>query len=648
MRYWLILLVCSHTLHVFSQSNYDKFEWDKNPAIHKIENKFQDAPAVYISDERYVEFILEKDQFFIYRTLHRVIHINNDKGIESFNKIYLPFNEGIELPEIKARTILPNGKVMELGKENIKDLKEEGREYKIFALEGLTRGCEVEYSYTIKKTPSFFGTEILSSQIPVERAQFELISPAHLIFETKSYNNLPIPKDEVKNGKRYLTLTGENIPEPEEEKYSMYQASLGRVEYKLSYNKNKNEKERLNTWDDLAKTFYGIFTNISEKDRNKIESLLTSMDIKGTTSVEKAIAIEQYMKKNFITREDIPKDDATDLGSVIKNKVASYKALYMLYVNLFNTAHVSFEMALSGDRTDYIIDRNFENWNNPKHFLFYFPDTHKFMAPTEQGYRYPWIPPSWAATNALFCESTTIGNFSTAMASIKYVDLEPTEKTFINLDIKARMEKEDTLLVDIKQSLGGYAAPNFREAFEFMSTEQQDKLLKKLVKDNTNSEFIVSHSYENKELDESDPYLPFVLNISVKTTNLIEQAGDKLLFKIGSLIGEQSEMYGDKDRTTDIQLEYPHSLNRSIEFIIPKGYTISNINDLVINQVCKENDMEKFGFMSGYEQIGNMVRVTIKEDYPETFYSKELFEKFKKVINASADFNKVVLILKKG
>ena len=151
MRNLLLILFLFSVNLVFGQSTYNKFQWVPSPVLHTVDKKYEDAAAVYIADERINEYAIEKDGFFFYRTLHRIVHLNNDKGIEGFNKIYLPNDEDVVLVDVKARTILPGGKIIEMDRNNIKDLKDDDGQYKIFALEGLTKGCEVEYYFTVKK-----------------------------------------------------------------------------------------------------------------------------------------------------------------------------------------------------------------------------------------------------------------------------------------------------------------------------------------------------------------------------------------------------------------------------------------------------------------------------------------------------------------
>ena len=205
----------------------------------------------------------------------------------------------------------------------------------------------------------------------------------------------------------------------------------------------------------------------------------------------------------------------------------------------------------------------------------------------------------------------------------------------------------DSLLMNVRHTYGGYAAPSYKAPFVFMPVDEQNKFLKELLQFGTNSENVISSSFENKELDQSDPYKPFIINAIVKSAGLLEKAGGKIILKIGEMIGEQVQMYDEKPRQNPVELPFPHSLERNIEFTIPNGYTIKNLNDLILNQVYTENGNVAMGFSSHFTREGNKIKVIIREDYRNFYYPLEQYENFKKVINMSADFNKVVLILEK-
>ena len=106
-------------------------------------------------------------------------------------------------------------------------------------------------------------------------------------------------------------------------------------------------------------------------------------------------------------------------------------------------------------------------------------------------------------------------------------------------------------------------------------------------------------------------------------------------------------MYQEKTRQLPADVQYPHVLYRKIKFEIPEGYTIKNLNDLNIDIQYKPATVVTMGFVSSYKVTGNVLDIEVTETYREILYPLSQFETFKKVINAAADFNKVVLVLEK-
>ena len=630
--------------------NFEKETWSQQPAIHAIDKKYQSESAVVLSDKRTLEFIDDaKNELQSYKTFHKIIHINDDKGIEAFNKVYLPVTNNTDIVDIKARTILPNGKVIEIDKKNIKDLQEDDKQFKIFAMEGLEKGCEVEYYYTYVKASNFFGREVMQARVPVLDAQFNIISPERLLFEAKIFNNAAKPLDTVINNKKFISITMPSLAGAEEEKYANYTSNLARIEYKLAYNTARTKTERLFTWNDLAKRMYAVYNNVSDKETKKVNDLVASQGWeKLSTEKEKIIAAEHFLKTTIGTREDISSDDADNIEKIVKNKIASFQGMTRLFGAVYKKLGINIQFVLTGDRSDFTLDKNFENWNNCENSLIYFPSQKKYLSPTRAEYRYPWFEPNWGNTNGLFCVGTTIGNFTTAIADIKPIVLEDYTQSSNNIDAKVQLNAgADTMLVDIKQSYRGYSAGFYRAVFNFTSGEQQKTYLKEFVKFGTNSENIVSTKIENQDFESFPDNKPFILNATVKASELVEKAGNKVLVKIGDIIGSQVEMYQEKPRQFVMEIQYPHVLERKIELTIPDGYMVKNAQDLIINNVYKENGQVTMGFVSSYKQEGNKLLVNVLEEYRLTLYPLSQYEDFKKIINAAADFNKVVLVLEK-
>jgi len=606
---------------------------------------------VIIFDKRRVEYIDDaKGTVNEYYSLHKIIHLNDDRGIESFNKIYLGIIEGAEIIDVRARSILPNGKILELDRNNIKDLKEEdGNIYKIFAMEGLEKGCEIEYFYTFHRSTSYFGRELVQASIPVLETVFQIIGPERLRFEIKPYNFSAVGKDTLLNNKRWAEYRMSEAPALDEEKYAFHDAHLRRIEFKLSYNDARNKGERLFTWNEYAQRIYGIYAAYTDKEYKSLSALVrkNGWDML-SDEPQKIMAVENYVKKNFSYNEEANGESANQIENIIQNKSAGMVGILRFYSTIFQILDIHFQFVFTGDREKYMIDKDFENWNNCENPLFYFPAEKKYFAPTRIDLRYPWFSPLWGGMNALFCKHTSLGNFSTALAEIRAVDLEGYNES--RNDIESRLEFEgglDSLLVDSRQIYQGYSSIGLRDEFNFANEEQKRALLKELVKMVSNSEHIVFSEILNPEFENLNTNKPLIIHAKTKSDELLEKAGNKLLIKIGMAIGPQVEMYQEKPRQMPVNVDFPHVEERKIDLVIPEGYKLKNPEDLKMEQTFSENGEITMGFVSSYETKGNVLSIHILEQYRKLYYPLSQFDAYRKIINASSDFNKVVLVLEK-
>lgn len=81
-------------------------------------------------------------------------------------------------------------------------------------------------------------------------------------------------------------------------------------------------------------------------------------------------------------------------------------------------------------------------------------------------------------------------------------------------------------------------------------------------------------------------------------------------------------------------------------FEIPEGYELSGLEKLKINE-SYPIDKPTIRFSSVYSVEGDMVTITVVEHYDEVFFEKKEIDDFRRIINAAANFNKIVLFLVK-
>ncbi len=191
----LLVLFISFSVSAQTQTaEYLNYEWNKNPQLQKLNAEELKLNSIGIKYKIIREYIYNKNgDLELYITKHQCVHVNNDDAIESFNKVYIPYTIGETIVSVKARTITADGKVKEVNQSSMKELEnvEDKGSYKIFALEGVDKGSEVEFMFTIKLKPNIYGVEYLQDEYPKKNVELDIISPSNLAFKTKCYNGLP-------------------------------------------------------------------------------------------------------------------------------------------------------------------------------------------------------------------------------------------------------------------------------------------------------------------------------------------------------------------------------------------------------------------------------------------------------------------------
>ncbi|MCY7421142.1 MAG: DUF3857 domain-containing protein, partial [Chitinophagaceae bacterium] len=296
--------------------------WHNEPQKHVMLPVFDSAAAVGILDERNIEYSVEGKDIAMYHSFHRIVKINTDAGIEMFNKVYIPLSPNALLSNVKARAVLKNGKVIIVPADKFKEITEDGRKYQLFAMEGLEKGAEVEYTYTLKKNTTFFGMEVFQSgSIPNQKMVFTLSVPQHLKFDAKGYNGFKISADSLIGDKRIIVGYAENVPEIEEEKYAVKNPYLKRVEYKLSYNLSGNPNVRIYTWKDFAKRAYTNYTTVAPKDVKPLNSFFAQLKMDNAAGeVNKITLIENFIKTSINVDKELIGEDVSTIEHAFKNR----------------------------------------------------------------------------------------------------------------------------------------------------------------------------------------------------------------------------------------------------------------------------------------------------------------------------------------
>jgi hypothetical protein len=645
---YLSLLVINALGQIDKTPQYKNYDWEARPSIQKTDKNSDTLNYFIVNDKNIIEYTYESSgNLVMFNTVHVRIHFNNVKGIEEKSKVYISTYNTIDMMDVKARSISKDGKVTLLPTSNIKksDNLEGKGPFTYFAMEGLEPNSEMEYIYTKKMEPYIYGAYIVQRNSLCYNYSFDMISPQNLVFEAKSYNGLPnFSKDTSLAERNKIHLEVNNIKPITEEKYSALDASRMKFGYKLAYNYAKN-KSRLYTFDIAAADFYKRFYYIEKQDAKLVSKILNKVGITSSmTDDAKVKQLETYLKSNLFLEKD-----AKDLSfkDMIENKMANKSDMIRLYLNCLKELGHEVELVITCDRFDQKFDQDFDSWNQLDEVLLYLPKLNVYIAPADIQSRYEFMPPELSANKGLFIKEVGLGDIKSGVSKVKTIGFADYKKSTHGQDCEVTF-KEGSFTPQITNitNLSGYSAYYIQPYYHLIEKKQQEEIAKSYVKTEGNESTIISSSIEGTK-PEDILMKPMIINAKTEAPQLLEKAGGKLIFKVGDLIGPQAEMYQEGQRITNPEIRYTHAFVRKLKIKIPSGYKLANAGDINRSVLFDKSDNPACQFKVTHSLNGSDLVVDVYEDYRLLVYPLNDYQKFKDVINASADFNKLSLIFEK-
>lgn len=626
---------------------YDSYQWETNRTLTSLTAEELSYPLYQILNAEKYQFAYDPENnnsLVCYITNHEIIRVNNDEALNKSNQIYIPMYNTIELIAIKARSITKDGRVINFDETNIKELEDDESGYKIFAIEGAEVGGEIEFYYTRKTYSSNFFTRPFQYNYPVRAYEFTLKCPENLEYDFKIYNlDAEVIKTDTTEEYNSYSFAAKNIPELHSESFGAYENSKMRLEGKLAYN-SVSGSGRLFTWSDAGKRVSDQITTLDKTEQKALEKFIKGLKLSGSP-IESFKKAEHQIKTNFFLEEDAG-DMGVALNYIIQNKYATSKGFTKLYVGILTYLNIKHEIVLTSDRMKRAFDPDFDTWNYLDEYLIYINETDQFLSPKDTPFRLGTVPTEYIETYGLFIRSEKIQEFTYPISRIGFIPAPSYKENFDNMDIDVSFSDGlDQNNINLTRSYKGYSAQYYKAATLFLEEERKKEMLDDVIKYLALDAEIEKVEITALNNDYKNWNEPFVVTGKFKTTSYIESAGDIILFKVGELIGAQSELYQEKERDTPIVNDFNRGYLRKIHLQIPEGYSIQNPDDIIIKEQVYDEELI-FNFESRYTINGQNLEIEIDEYYDRIYFPLEQFEPFRKVINAAADWNKIVLVMK--
>ncbi|HKV34531.1 MAG TPA: DUF3857 domain-containing protein [Pyrinomonadaceae bacterium] len=503
------------------------------------------------------------------------IKIFTERGRDKHSKIDIPYISGVKIKDVAARTIKPDGSIVELLKDDIIEktvVKVSGLKLrtKTFAFPGIEPGAIIEYKWKEVISNSSANNLRLQFQrdIPVQTITYHIKPAGKMSVDVRAFNMDEPRFEKEKNGFQVATVT--NMPAFREEPLMPPEDNVRSWAMVKYY----SILSLLLGYPMLASSVYSGFQPYMKVDK-EIKAKAAEITAGATTEDEKLQKIFEFVRTSIKNTQDensgFTDDQIEKLkenkkpSDTLKRGVGPGIDINLLFAALANAAGLEARVALLPDRGQRLFDRNVHipGALRPSNIAVRSGTSWKFFDPG-----LPYITPDmlrWQeeGVDALIADERPIWTRT---------PLSPPEKSKEKRTATLKLDENGTLEGDVTVEYTGHLAVERKRLNDEDSATQREENLKEMVKHRLSSAELTNIVIENA----TDPVKPFVYKYHVRIPEYAQRTGKRLFFQPGYFNKGVEPMFSAGTRRYPIYFHYPWSEEDAITIELPKGYTLDN------------------------------------------------------------------------
>jgi hypothetical protein len=513
------------------------------------------------------------------------VKVFTDRGRESQSKIDLPFGKlygtEIKIKDIAARTIKPDGSIVELKKEDIFErdiVRASGLKMKAksFAMPAVEPGCIIEYRWRevrVKENAHYLRLQF-QRDIPVRRVQY-LIKPYE--YEGMSFNSVTMqgqsnPWVKEKNGFYSTTMTNMTAVLEEPRMPPEDQVKTWMLVY---YQAGDAKKEPEKYWSDIGKSFYERSKSLI-KPNDEVKQMSASLIADAKTDDEKLSRIFEFCRTKIrnasndasgLTSEERAKvKDNKNPSDTLKRGIGSSADIDLLFAALATAAGFDARIVLAPDRGDLFFNKSLPNayFVQPQNIAVNVGGTWKFFNP---GFNYiPFGMLRWQeeGEQALITDPKTPVWVDTPMT--------PPQQSQVLRRAKLKLTDDGTLEGEIRVEYSGHFAIERKEEIDEESETAREEALKEEVKGQMSAAEIADVKIENV----TDHVNPLVYSYRIRVPGYAQRTGKRLFIQPAFFQYGLKPLFATATRKYAIYFHYPWSEDDQIHIDLPPGFALDN------------------------------------------------------------------------
>jgi hypothetical protein len=510
------------------------------------------------------------------------IKVFSERGRESQSKIDIPFLSNWKIQDIAARTVKPDGSIVELKKEDILERTIEKLsgvkiKAKSFAMPGVEPGAIIEYRWKEIRNDRLANYVRLYFQrdVPVQLVKY-YIKPLSLTgFEygmrVQTFNGQASPITKEKDNFYSVSMT--NVPAFREEP-RMPPEDAVRPWMLIFYSKDsKLNGEKF--WQDYGKRTYDEYKS-RMKVSDEVKAAAAAAIGGATTPEEKLEKLFEFCRSKIKnTNDDASGLTAEDRAKLKENKspadtlkrgMGTGTDIDMLFASLAIAAGFDARMVRLSDRSDTFFDKSFPD--------DYFIQTYDIAVKVGDQWRFYDPASTYVPLGMLrWQEESQQALLSDPKEPVWLVTpLSPPEKSKVKRTAQFTLSEDGTLEGDAHIEYYGHQGVSRKEADDDDSPAQREETLRDAVKKQMSTADVTAIKIENV----TDPIKPFIYNYHIRVPGYAQRTGKRLFLQPEFFQHGIGPLFSGSVRKYPVYFSYPWSEEDTVTISLPAGFMLDN------------------------------------------------------------------------
>lgn len=510
------------------------------------------------------------------------IKVFTERGREAQSKVDIPFLSNWKVQDIAARTIKPDGSIVELKKEDVLERvieRTNGRKInaKSFALPGVEPGSIIEYRWKETRNDQLLTYIRLYFQrnIPVQFVKYYIKPLSFPGFtygmRVQTFNGSTTPFFKEKDGFHSVTMS--NVPAFREEPRMPPEDSVR--PWMLVYYSEETNLTGEAFWKSFGKKVY---------DQNK-SRMKVSDDVKqiAATVIGDASTPEEKLERLFdYCRSKIKNsnDDASGLTTEARAKLKENKTpsdtlkrgmgtgtdIDLLFAALAIAAGFDARVVRLADRSDVFLDRRFPD--------AYFVQAYDIAVKVGDQWRF-YDPASTYVPHGMlrWQEEGQEALLSDPKEPVWIMTpLSPPAASKVKRSADLALSEDGTLEGEARVEYYGHMAVERKEWDDDDSPAQREETLRDSVKSRLSTAELTNIKIENV----TDPIKPFVYTYHIRIPGYAQRTGKRLFLQPAFFQHGIGPLFSASVRKYDVYFSYPWSEEDEVTIKLPVGYSLDN------------------------------------------------------------------------